>query len=239
VVIYLGCARSSHRVAPTAGCGCVSSHGLRDDGETLRRGYGYMRAPFLQRTACFACCGQVTDSLRAGHQAMVFVHSRKDTGKTGRTLVLKYQNAGESALFDCSENPVHALLMRDVKKSRNKYALGPPWDSAASIRFAEGLSLFESQIAEALALFPHRGRQPTKHLHLPPTKLVTKRAMITCRAVARRELAELAVDGVGIHHAGMLRSDRNLVERLFREGLIKARLTRSFANAKHGQQCRA
>ena len=37
----------------------------------------------------------------------------------------------------------------------------------------------------------------------------------------RRELAELAVDGVGIHHAGMLRSDRNLVERLFREGLIK------------------
>jgi replicative superfamily II helicase len=36
-----------------------------------------------------------------------------------------------------------------------------------------------------------------------------------------RELAELAVDGIGIHHAGMLRSDRNLVERLFREGLIK------------------
>ena len=45
----------------------------------------------------------------------------------------------------------------------------------------------------------------------------------TCCAAAHRELAELAVDGVGIHHAGMLRSDRNLVERLFREGLIKAR----------------
>lgn len=27
--------------------------------------------------------------------------------------------------------------------------------------------------------------------------------------------------GIGIHHAGMLRSDRNLVERLFGEGLIK------------------
>ena len=54
---------------------------------------------------------------------MVFVHSRKDTGKTGRTLVLKYQNAGDGALFDCSDNPVHALLMRDVKKSRNKCAV--------------------------------------------------------------------------------------------------------------------
>lgn len=27
--------------------------------------------------------------------------------------------------------------------------------------------------------------------------------------------------GVGIHHAGMLRSDRNLVEKLFGEGVIK------------------
>ena len=27
--------------------------------------------------------------------------------------------------------------------------------------------------------------------------------------------------GIGIHHAGMLRSDRNLVERLFGEGLLK------------------
>ena len=47
-------------------------------------------------------------------------------------------------------------------------------------------------------------------------------AGVTAHAVvSARELAELAVDGIGIHHAGMLRSDRNLVERLFREGLIK------------------
>lgn len=36
-----------------------------------------------------------------------------------------------------------------------------------------------------------------------------------------RELAELVVGGLGMHHAGMLRSDRNLVERLFRDGVIK------------------
>lgn len=36
-----------------------------------------------------------------------------------------------------------------------------------------------------------------------------------------RELGELFQSGFGVHHAGMLRSDRNLTERLFSEGLIK------------------
>ncbi|KAI9305339.1 Sec63 Brl domain-containing protein [Cunninghamella echinulata] len=36
-----------------------------------------------------------------------------------------------------------------------------------------------------------------------------------------RELKELLPSGFGIHHAGMLRSDRSLTERLFAEGVIK------------------
>ncbi len=36
-----------------------------------------------------------------------------------------------------------------------------------------------------------------------------------------RQLAELFDCGIGIHHAGMLRSDRNLVEKLFAQGHIK------------------
>ncbi|KAL1954519.1 hypothetical protein VTO42DRAFT_1079 [Malbranchea cinnamomea] len=36
-----------------------------------------------------------------------------------------------------------------------------------------------------------------------------------------RELRELVPKGLGTHHAGMARSDRNLVERLFSEGVIK------------------
>jgi replicative superfamily II helicase len=35
-----------------------------------------------------------------------------------------------------------------------------------------------------------------------------------------KELRELCPYGFAIHHAGMLRSDRNLVERLFRERCI-------------------
>lgn len=65
---------------------------------------------------------QVIESLQAGHQAMVFVHSRKDTGKTGRTMITKAQNGGESALFDPADHPQWGLISKDVKKSRNKCA---------------------------------------------------------------------------------------------------------------------
>ncbi|KAL0357444.1 UNVERIFIED_CONTAM: DExH-box ATP-dependent RNA helicase DExH14 [Sesamum calycinum] len=76
------------------------------------------------------CYNKVVDSLRRGHQVMVFVHSRKDTGKTADKL-------------------------KEVLKSRNK------------------------------------------------------------------ELVQLFEYAVGIHHAGMLRSDRGLTERLFSEGLLR------------------
>ena len=36
-----------------------------------------------------------------------------------------------------------------------------------------------------------------------------------------KQLRDLFGDGFSIHHAGMLRQDRSLVERLFSEGLIK------------------
>ena len=36
-----------------------------------------------------------------------------------------------------------------------------------------------------------------------------------------KQLVELFGAGFGIHHAGMLRSDRNLVEKLFSQGLVK------------------
>ena len=36
-----------------------------------------------------------------------------------------------------------------------------------------------------------------------------------------KQMRELFGDGFSIHHAGMLRSDRNLVERSFSEGLVR------------------
>lgn len=45
-----------------------------------------------------------------------------------------------------------------------------------------------------------------------------------CREMERskgRELRELFKKGFGVHHAGMLRSDRNLMERMFGDGLVQ------------------
>ena len=36
-----------------------------------------------------------------------------------------------------------------------------------------------------------------------------------------KDLVELFEYGVGVHHAGMLRADRGLTERLFSDGLLK------------------
>jgi replicative superfamily II helicase len=45
------------------------------------------QSSILSSCVCaLSCKTQVIDSLKRGYQAMVFVHSRKDTGKTARTL---------------------------------------------------------------------------------------------------------------------------------------------------------
>ncbi|KAK3943832.1 activating signal cointegrator 1 complex subunit 3 [Diplogelasinospora grovesii] len=46
-------------------------------------------------------------------------------------------------------------------------------------------------------------------------------AMKDIKSTRAREIRELVPKGLGIHHAGMARSDRNLMERLFAEGVIK------------------
>ncbi|KAJ0973948.1 hypothetical protein J5N97_015913 [Dioscorea zingiberensis] len=101
------------------------------------------------------CYEKVLDSLKQGHQAMVFVHSRKDTGKTARMLIEIAQKSGELMLFTNEEHPQFGLIKKEVGKSRN------------------------------------------------------------------REVVELFGYGFGIHHAGMLRADRGLTERLFSDGLLK------------------
>ena len=48
-----------------------------------------------------------------------------------------------------------------------------------------------------------------------------EQAMKDMRSSRGRELRELVPKGIGIHHAGMARSDRNLMERLFKDGILK------------------
>jgi replicative superfamily II helicase len=44
---------------------------------------------------------------------------------------------------------------------------------------------------------------------------------ITDSLFSGRELRELLPKGIGIHHAGMARADRNLIEKLFGNGVLK------------------
>ncbi|CAA6657392.1 unnamed protein product [Spirodela intermedia] len=101
------------------------------------------------------CFSKVVESLKQGHQVMVFVHARKDTGRTAKTMTEFAQKEDCVDLLKNEEHPQFHLIKKEVNKSRN------------------------------------------------------------------RELVQLFEFGIGIHHAGMLRSDRNLTERLFSDGLLK------------------
>lgn len=98
---------------------------------------------------------KVKDMLERGHQIMVFVHSRKDTVKTARTLYEMATEQGLTELFDPSMSDGYTQALKDVKQSKGK------------------------------------------------------------------EIRELVAKGMGTHHAGMPRSDRNLIERLFAQGVLK------------------
>ncbi len=97
---------------------------------------------------------KVLERVKQGHQVMVFVHSRKDTAKTARTMIEFAEREGTASVFEYKEHE-HIDLKQRVDKSKN------------------------------------------------------------------REVRELFAGGFGVHHAGMLRSDRNLVEKLFSVGVIK------------------
>ncbi|XP_028753755.1 DExH-box ATP-dependent RNA helicase DExH14 [Neltuma alba] len=101
------------------------------------------------------CYKKVVDSIRQGYQAMVFVHSRKDTAKTAEKLVEFSRKHDDLELFRNNEHPQYNFIKKEVIKSRNK------------------------------------------------------------------DLVELFEFGMGVHHAGMLRADRGLTERLFADGLLK------------------
>ena len=51
---------------------------------------------------------------------MVFVHSRKETGKTGRFLAETSQARNYAELFSCENKEIYALAKKEIQKSRNR-----------------------------------------------------------------------------------------------------------------------
>jgi superfamily II DNA/RNA helicase len=107
------------------------------------------------------CFEVVIDSLRRGHQVMVFVHSRKGTGDTAKSLAELAANEGALEHFFMTRGKDG--LIGDAYKRYCDRAL------------------------------KSRNREVSKHFE----------------------------NGMGIHHAGMLRGDRKLTEQMFYDGAIR------------------
>ncbi|KAK6153447.1 hypothetical protein DH2020_013086 [Rehmannia glutinosa] len=222
------------------------------------------------------CYNKVVDSLRRGHQVMVFVHSRKDTGKTADKLffssevqpsssngmnVLSWnfhfrRNLTDSEIIDLTtllgmlegvslmegeedrrrqdlETQEHIFLHCSFVRqlwSKVIIELGLVWVTPQS-----GADLFMTDLGGFLG---SKGR--TFWRVIVPVVCWSKSVVASFEAFPlcvgiikksnvekevlksrNRELVQHFEYAVGVHHAGMLRADRGLTERLFSEGLLR------------------
>ena len=137
-------------------------------------------------------------AIKNGKQVMVFVHSRKDTAKTARAL--RDIAVTESALSllspfgnDASDNK------GDDEKGQSKEKTGKrlPPSSNGTTSTIQGEGRVNLSVHQWIAM------------------------QKDVESSRNAELRELFPSGFGMHHAGMLRSDRNLTERMFAAGVIK------------------
>ena len=131
-------------------------------------------------------------AIKRGKQVMVFVHSRKDTAKTARAL-------------------------RDLAASDGASRLLSPFGDDAS----------EVDCGGAAGALAHQGTSTATHSTIQGEgrlNLSSQQWSMMQRDVEKSrnaELRELFQSGLGHHHAGMLRPDRALTERMFAAGAIK------------------
>lgn len=121
---------------------------------------------------------KVKDSLQRGHQAMIFVHSRKGTSNAAREMIAR-----------ATQDAVGEIFLGNIPGPSNECSAEETPDEVSG---SEG---------------------PNSRLPTWAAKEISKSKIADIR--------ELCSRGVGIHNAGLPRSDRNLVEKLFAEGVIR------------------
>jgi activating signal cointegrator complex subunit 3 len=140
-------------------------------------------------------------AVKRGKQVMVFVHSRKDTGKTAR------------ALRDLAQAEGQARLLSPFSGVEGEDTAGDP-GAAAPAPAAANTSAYGGAAPSSASMIQGEGR-----VTLTQTQWVAiQREVDKSR---NQELRELFPAGFAIHHAGMLRSDRNLTEKMFAAGVVK------------------
>ena len=131
-------------------------------------------------------------AIKRGKQVMVFVHSRKDTGKSARVFK---EMAGKS--------PGLARLLSPMSGEEAEDGGGGGGGLLASAAGATAVTAIQGE-----------GR-----VELSEREWVRMQHDVSKSRNA--ELKELFPSGLGIHNAGMLRADRNLTEKAFAAGAIK------------------
>ena len=64
--------------------------------------------------------GKVKEMLEAGHQVMVFVHSRKETVSTARNMLNRAQEELCQDLFDCSTVDGHDIAIKELRMAKGR-----------------------------------------------------------------------------------------------------------------------
>lgn len=149
-------------------------------------------------------------AIRKGKQVMVFVHSRKDTAKTARAL-LEFARAdnvlGLLSPFSLEEvEDVDAIPTLAAAAAVGGAARAPPGAAAATAT--------ASATGATTSAIKGEGR-----IALTERQWMTMQQEVDKSRNA--DVKELFPNGFGIHHAGMLRADRGLTERMFAAGVVK------------------
>ena len=170
---------------------------------------------------------------------MVFVHARNATVRTATALRDLASSRGDLPHFQPEQTSHLGLAEKQVRTLPLFFSSFPPF-------LPPPLSLLPHlHLSIPQSLFPRIPYHfPPLHLFLsffssllPHHPLLSSTPFLTYLVTfslspfslllsqvsksRNKQLRDLFHDGFSIHHAGMLRQDRNLVERLFSEGLIK------------------
>lgn len=140
-------------------------------------------------------------AIKKGRQVMVFVHSRKDTAKTARALRDIAVTENSLSLLSPFGNEAADEKNGNEKAAADKSGKRLPPSSFSS----SGVVTSSIQGEGRVNLSVHQWLAMQKDVE----------------SSRNAELRELFPCGFGMHHAGMLRSDRNLTERMFAAGVIK------------------
>lgn len=144
---------------------------------------------------------KVLEALESEHQVMVFMHARNDTVQTARYFMESSMADQKTHLLVEPEDPRYGALKNRVKRVR--------------FRTSSSLGVMMGSIVDVMMIM----------LCVIPSLFLFLVCSCFLLQLRSADLKELFPAGLGFHHSGMLRQDREFVEQQFAAGLIRVLCT--------------